>query len=190
MENIRVLEELFDQKKVRILKFLIKEPEREYYLREISKIVKVPVASTFRIIRKLTEMNLVDIITIKRMKLYRINQKSANYRFIKEMLKEEKRIVELFIESIRGVKEIKKVILYGKEGREGANKANLLLIGDNIPADTINMSAAEINEKYNFRISTLRLTEEQYEQMLTMGLYPEEKRVIFMRKPEEEKPAG
>ena len=86
--------------------------------------------------------------------------------------------MQLFADTAKRIPNIEKIILYGKEE---PNRANILLIGENISSDEINPIIAEINERYGYKISTLRLTQEQYEQMLSMGLYPNEKKVLFAR---------
>lgn len=72
-----VFEELVDIKLLKIIKLLLKYKEQQFHLHKISQETKVPVATVFRIIRKLVKLNLVEQITIGKIKIYKIahNQK-------------------------------------------------------------------------------------------------------------------
>ena len=65
IDNIKLLEELFDKKVLKVLKLFLADKGNEFYLREIAKLSKVPVASTYRIITKLIALNIIDEKKIK-----------------------------------------------------------------------------------------------------------------------------
>lgn len=175
MEPTQLLEELFDKKLISILRFFISTPEEEFYLREISSKTKVPVATTFRIINQLVKLQIIKLHQIKKTKLYSW-AKNKNTKFIESILLEEKKtILEAFIEKIMH-QEISMIILHGKETKD---KSNLLIIGNNLDLNRINTAASEIREKENYNIITLTLAPEQYNQMSSMGLFPEKKTILY-----------
>ena len=146
-------------------------------LREISKKSGVPVASTFRIINRLLSMNLIRLVRINKFKLYKLaNTKETD--FLKNILKKDKNILGFFVDRIKDVEGISQVILHGREAKD---KANILLIGENINPSLVKALTYEIKQQYNFNISSLSLTHEQYRQMLSMGLYSGEKKNLFTR---------
>ena len=100
MEEINVLEALFDPKILKIIRLFLNEKENQFYLREISNKVNVPVATTFRIVKKLLKLGLIEEIKIKKFKLYRVKE-SSNIKFLESFIREEKRILDLFIDKIR-----------------------------------------------------------------------------------------
>ena len=177
MSNLKILEELFDKKKLIILKFFLQNKDKKFYLRELSKETSIPIATTYRIIKKLIELNIITQIKIKKFKLYRLSQ-GKDIEFLESFLKEGKRVIEEFIEKTKLIPNIQSIIMHG-EGTE--TKANMLLIGENIDSNEIKKICADINEKYNFIITTLTLTKEQFEQMSSMGLYSGKKRILFSR---------
>ena len=67
-------------------------------------------------------------------------------------------------------------------GKLTKKKANLLLIGENILKNDVNNMMLDINTEYEFKLSALALTPDQYEQMTSMGLYSGEKETIFQSK--------
>ena len=177
MDNLKILESLFDSKKLRILKLFYKEKERKFYLREIAKISEVPIATTYRIINKLVSLKLINQIMISRFKLYKLAE-NENTLFLESFLKEGKRIVQYFIDEVKKIPEVDAVILHGKEEED---KANLLLIGEGIDPNNIKMICGLIKEQYNFTISALPLTKEQFAQMSSMGLYSGKKKIVYKK---------
>ena len=82
----------------------------------------------------------------------------------------------MFVDRIKSLEGIEKIILHGKQTNK---KANVLVLGSNVDATQIKLISSEIKEKYDFTILSLTLTNEQYEQMSAMGLYSGEKQVLF-----------
>lgn len=177
MEEINVLEGLFDTKILKIVRLFLNEKENQFYLREISNKVSVPVATTFRIVKKLLELGLIQEIKIKKFKLYMLKE-GSNTKFLESFIREEKRILDLFIDKIKVLSGINSVILHGKEMKD---RANLLIIGENIDSNAIKQLCGEIKDKYNFTISSLTLTEDQFTQMSSMGLYSGEKKILYKK---------
>jgi len=177
MENLKILESLFDRKKLKILKLLLQEKDKKFYLRELSKQTGVPIATTFRIINQLVSLDLVQIIMISKFKLYTLID-NENTQFLESFLKEGKRIVQYFVDEVTKLAAVEAVILHGKETEE---KANVLLIGEGIDANEVKRICGIIKEQYNFTVSALALTKEQFAQMSTMGLYSGEKKVLYKK---------
>lgn len=177
MSNLKLLEELFDKKKLKIIKFFLQNKEKEFYLRELSKETTTPIATTYRIVRKLVNLELLREIKIKKFKLYKINE-SKDIEFLESFLKEGKRIIEMFVEKAKAIANVESIIMHGEETE---TKANIFLIGEGIDSNEIKKICAEIKEKYNFIISPLTLAKEQFEQMSRMGLYSGKKRILFRR---------
>ncbi len=175
MEEVNVLEGLFDKKILKIVRLFLNEKENQFYLREISTKVNVPVATTFRIIKKLLKLSIIEEIKIKKFKLYKIKQ-GSNTKFLETFIREEKQILDIFTEKAKNIKGINSVILHGKEAKD---RANILIIGESIDSNEIKQLCADIKSKYNFTISPLNLTEDQFKQMSSMGLYSGQKKVLY-----------
>ena len=73
MSAKNIIEEFFDKKVLSILKLFLFDETDKFYLREVSKKAKVSVASTFRIIKKLKDLGIVEETIIKKTKLYSLN---------------------------------------------------------------------------------------------------------------------
>lgn len=83
-----ILEELFDSKKLAVIKIFMKEKSHEFYLREISQKSKVPVATTFRIVNRLVSLRLVDMLAISKFKAYRWAS-NKNTKYLQEIIEKE-----------------------------------------------------------------------------------------------------
>jgi len=70
------------------------------------------------------------------------------------------------------------VLLHGKQGNQ---RANVLIIGSDVDNAKIKEICGNIKEKYKFIISPLVLTAEQFKQMSSMGLYSGKEKVLFKR---------
>lgn len=173
-----ILSEIFNKKVLAILKVLINDSSGEgLYLREISKAADVPAATTYRILKKLNDAGIVTKTRVKQIKLYKIRQSEGSALLFK-LLRKEARALDRFIELAKQLPAVETIILHGKEEK---NRANVLLIGEDIDASHIKKICAMIKEEYDFVIAPLSLTAEQFEQMLKMGLYSSEKKVLFSR---------
>lgn len=177
MESVEILQNLFDSKKIEILRYFIANEEKQYYLREIAKLTKTSPASTYRILNKLVKLDILRMDQIKNLKLYSLNNNKVT-EYLKSFLKIEKRIVEGFVDSIKSKSGLQQIIMVGEEKND---RANLILIAESLDQSEIKLLCADIKEKYSFTISTFTLTYEQYEQMHAMGLYPGKKQVLYKK---------
>lgn len=177
MESAKLLESLFDRKVLVILKLFFNRKDQELTLKEVSKYSKVPLASTYRILNKLVALEIINRFRTKHLKTYKLfdNEKT---RFLNSILEQKKTIIDEFLESIIGDNNISFIILHGREEKD---KANILIIGEGIDNHIIRQNIVSIKEKYNFTITYMLLTLEQYNQMVAMNLYSGKKEMLFQR---------
>ncbi|MFC2135664.1 hypothetical protein ACFLTH_13700 [Bacteroidota bacterium] len=175
MEKKELLEKLFDEKKLQIMQFFFSNPEEDFYIREVSKKTKIPVATTFRIIYSLKELEIIKEFKIKKFKVYRLN-KTKDTEFLDEILAYKKSALIDFVEKASSISEVKQIILHGEESK---TKASVLLIGEQIPSDKVKTYVAEIKETYDFTIIALPIESENFTQMSNMGLFPGRRTVLF-----------
>lgn len=177
MEPGKILEELFDKKTLAVLRLFSTNAEKQYYLREIAKATRVPIATVFRIVRKLVAMGIIDEIRIKKFKIYQYG-KGKESKFVEQLIEVRKGAVEEFVELLRPVEGIRQVILHGKKLKD---KANVLIIGTGVPTEPLVQAAARIREEMGFTIIYLVLEPLQYEQMAHMGLYSDDRQVLLQK---------
>ena len=67
-----VLDGLMDKKIRNILSVLIKNKDELFHLQKISKLSNVPIASSFRIVKRLVRLGFVAVIRINKFKVYRL----------------------------------------------------------------------------------------------------------------------
>ena len=105
METVDVLEQLFDNKILSVLQLFVENENNQYYLREIAKLTKVSPATTYRILNKLVDLNVLEIQEIKTLKQY-ILSKNKKTEFLKTVIKKEKRVVDVFVDRIKSLEGI------------------------------------------------------------------------------------
>jgi predicted transcriptional regulator len=172
MSKKEALMELIDHKKAAILRVVLNANE-ELYLKEISGKSQVPLTSTFRILQELVEQDVLKRREWKNSKVYSPSDNSKT-TFLKELFYEDYDGLEEFTAAVKELNGIKKIILQGSQKK---NKANVLLIGDNIESSEVEKICNKIKEN-GFELSFLTLTNQQYEQMAKMGMYSGEKKVL------------
>jgi len=67
-----VLDGLVDKKVKNILNAFIKNKGELFHLQKVSKLSKVPIASSFRLVRKLEEQGFIIAIKIGKFKVYKL----------------------------------------------------------------------------------------------------------------------
>jgi len=169
-----IMERLLSPSVLKILRLFINNEDQSYYLREVARLTKVPPASTYRILNELVDITLIKVEHIKKFKLYSLNTEKSF--FLIDLLQDRKNAVLEFVNTIKEFNGVQMVVLHGKEDK---NRANVLVIGNNLEADAIKRNALYIGEKFNFNLILLTLTPEQYNQMSSMGLYPGKKKILF-----------
>jgi predicted transcriptional regulator len=178
MQAVDVLKDLFDEKILSILNIIINDKTGGMYLGEITRAANVPKATTFRILNKLVDSDLIEEKKIKKLKLYKF-RRSGKSEFLYKMFKKDVQVLKIFIDQIKSIPSLQYIVLHGEETKD---RANLLLIGENIDSGKIKEICAKIKEEHNFIISPLTLTAEQYDSMSKMGLYSGKKNILYERK--------
>lgn len=74
MDSLEALKGIIDHKIYKILRLFLDNKEELFHLNKISSQAKVPLASTFRIVRKLVRLNLITIVQVGKMKLYKVKR--------------------------------------------------------------------------------------------------------------------
>jgi hypothetical protein len=177
MGKLYLLERLFDDKLISVLRLFLDNPDQEFYLREISRESRVPVATTFRILKKLRELEIIRENHIKKFRIYSLIE-DENTDYLKKVFSEKESIIDYFVKRASGIKEISFILLYGKEEKD---KASILIIGEGVHNEKIKKITDEIKEKNDFILNVLTLTKEQFNQMSSIGLYSGEKKILFRR---------
>ncbi len=177
MEPTKLIEGLFDKKRISLVKLFLDNPEREYGVREAAKAARVSLASTHRILHLLKRLAVVEERKIRQLKLYRLDQNKAT-RFLDELLAVKRSAIEEFVEQAKLLAGVEEIIQHGKATKE---KVSLLVIGRDLDAGALSRAVGEIKERLKFTILHLSLSPEQYEQMSSMGLYAGEKQTLYRR---------
>lgn len=169
-----VMEALVAPSTMKILRLFINNEDQQYYLREVSKLTKVPPATTYRVLQLLVGIGILDLQAIKKFKLYSFNYETG--RFLLDLLQDRKSAVAEFVNSVKAFDGVQLVVLHGKEDK---NRANVLVIGTEMDSESIKRNSVYFSDKYKFNIILLTLSPDQYNQMSSMGLYPGKKKILF-----------
>ncbi|MBD3259265.1 helix-turn-helix domain-containing protein [Candidatus Woesearchaeota archaeon] len=171
-----ILSKLIDEKTARILKALVNST-KEFNLRELAKAADVAPATTYRCLKKLNSLKLVDIVKINKFKLYKLAG-TPNARFISTFFIEKKNTIDLFVNEIKQDEKIDSIILHGDAKDD---KANILIIGSRVDTVKIDSVVESLKKETGFEISFVSLDPAQYKKMTSMGLYPGKKTLLYSK---------
>jgi len=175
MNKQQLVRSLFDNKILNVLDIFIENPDNEFFLKEVSEQSRVSLTSCYRIVRKLLKLKLVKEVKVSRFVVYQLNP-SDHTTFLESIIVEEKHHLDDFIDRIKDTSGVSQIILHGVETKD---KANILIIGENLNLATFKPVIADFRLNKRFTISALTLDSAQYEQMSEMGLYSGRKKVLF-----------
>ncbi len=173
MEITELLQSFFDTKMLSIIKLFLKEDGKQYYLREISKLTKVSPASTYRILKKLVDLQVITLTEIKTAKLYSLNT-GKTVELLRSFLEID--VIQSFVEKASAVEGVDELYLYGKKEK---SKATIFILGPNIEKNQIKQIINDFKERHNFSILDNYFTKEQYDQI--QGLFAETKKLLYKK---------
>ena len=67
-----IFRQLIDKKIVRILDLFLKNKSQLFHLNKISEDAKVPLGTTFRLVGKLVSLEILDVVVVGKLKIYKI----------------------------------------------------------------------------------------------------------------------
>ena len=154
--NMEILKDLFDERIIEILNLFVENPEKQFSLTGISNATKINITSTFRILNKLVDKEILKVIFIGKIRIYQLEKNKKTIELV-QMLKRKENPLQEFAQQISSHPRVKKIILESREN----NSAKILIIGDFLPTEKINRLCEEIKNKYNFKISYVEISENQ-----------------------------
>jgi DNA-binding MarR family transcriptional regulator len=177
MTELELLQELFDEKIVKILSIFAKDPDRKFYLTEVTKITNVNVSTTFRILNSLVKKEFVRSVIIGRTRFYHLNNNDKTQKIISLLKFEKKETNDLidFVERMKTISRIKKIILQSKE----KNSAKVILIGDYIPMDRVLRCAQDVKAKNGYDIQYVELTQRQFDGLYNINEFKKNGKVLY-----------
>ena len=85
-----IFRQLINGKVLKILDLLLQNKDKLYHLNKISDETKVPLGSTFRLVNQLVSLELLDVIVVGKMKIYRIADNEKVREIENAFIKNEK----------------------------------------------------------------------------------------------------
>jgi predicted transcriptional regulator len=176
MTLLGVLEKLADKRTLAILKFFAKKPDGEFTMAEIQKKARLPAATTFRQLKTLTKAGFLIETKVKHIHLYKLAP-SDHAQTVVSLLYEHPEPLRLFLEKVEAMAMVEEIAMNAKT----ENSASIIVIGDDVPRTDINEDVALILDRYSYKITYIVLPPEQYQQMLSMGLYPTKPQILYRK---------
>lgn len=178
MVGAETLKQLFDEKKISVIQFFTRHPTTTHTLSEVVDETKLPLSTTHRILKDLTQKNILSTQEQKHLTTYYLSE-NEHAKYLSQLLYEQPSVLEEFVNKIRSDPGIQQVLLHGKPTD---TRANIVVIGTNINKDAVNEEVANILEEHRYTISHLILEPEQFGMLESMGQFSGEKTVLYQQK--------
>ncbi|MBD3252415.1 hypothetical protein GF386_01660, partial [Candidatus Pacearchaeota archaeon] len=107
---MEILKDLFDEKILETINLFLDNPEKRFSLTDVSGLTKVNIATTFRILNKLTNKNFIKTILIGKIRVYQL-EKNEKTLALTRFLKKDENPLHDFIAKTTTHPRIKKIIL-------------------------------------------------------------------------------
>ena len=161
---------LFDNKILNVLSDI--QGKNYVAIRETSRNTELPVASVYRVFKRLNEIGILKKEKIAGKTVYSVDKNNKLYKELESIIPTETPI-EHFVNSIEKEK-INQILLLDS----GDKTASLWIVGN--PTKTkINNTTQKIREKIGFSINAQIFTKEQVENLERLNIRPPIKKILF-----------
>ncbi len=164
-ESAQILANIFDEKTVAVLQALLAKKD-EFFLRDLSRESKVSLATTYRIVIKLTKMGLVSRQEKEKTTEYKIIKDTPVYSKIYSLILGEKPDAIAILKKFMA-EQLPQSKMFTLKG----NKKKVFIIGEKPASEIFTPVLAEVLKETGEKLTILTLGEEQFTQMQDMGLF-------------------
>lgn len=165
-----MLNKLFDDKTVKVLSQL--RDKKMIQVRETSRLTSIPPATVFRIFKKLLSIGLLEKESKGSFNFYKVNSNHQAY-FLLEKLMPKAKPLDTFVQRLPK-DSVDMIALLD----EAENRASILVIGD-VKQVSAHEIAEQIKTEFNFSIKVLVLSKSQYENLDSLNMKPNAKKILF-----------
>jgi predicted nucleotidyltransferase len=154
--------------KIRILRFLLRYPTREFTEREISRLIKMSPNTVNLAFKEYRKTNVFHYKRIGKTHIYKCNKDSVLFSMFSELFKKELRIRKTLFEVLKkNFESIGSCVIYGsyaKGDEEFDSDLDILIVTDNKPKaeEKIDNVSEEILRRFSIVISPVILTSREF----------------------------
>jgi predicted nucleotidyltransferase len=128
-----MLEKLFTSKtRIKLLELLLFNPQKEFHIRQISRMIGISAPYIAKELKNLKEINLIIEFRKGNLKLFKINKKAPIFEEIKRIFLKTESFGEILIKNLKNL-DVKYALIYGSfaSGKESEKSdIDLLIIGE------------------------------------------------------------
>lgn len=169
-----VLEKIFGKKsKIKILRFLMGDAQREYCLDDITKSIEMSCGTVYPSLKELLETRIITQRKIGRSILYKMNKTHTLFNSIRELIEAENNSlldVSREFTSKLTKNNISAVVLFGSIARGDFDEKSdidiLIVENDNRAREQVRKLVEEILEMYDVHIVPVFLTKKEIEERI------------------------
>jgi len=165
------LEKIFDSKILEVLRAIYTVDK--FQIRQLSDKFNVPLATTYRIVTKLIEADIVAEKREENFVTYFVNHNSEVLKFLGPVLTQDP--LTKFVNEVKKIEQVIQII----EVSNSSTSGNVVIIGKGVDQSQINSIADIIEKETGFKILSGVFTTTQYQQMVSLGLQTGTRKILY-----------
>jgi len=169
---IEELSKVFDKRTISVISEL--HGKKLVGIRETARKTSLPVATVYRVFKKLESAGMLKKEIIVTAHVYSVNHENKLY-FVIDKLLQKRHPLEVFTDAVSNEKADQILLL-----DEGDNIASVMVIGEIKPSKA-NEIVDAIKKEHNYSIKVLSLTQAQLDNMESLNMKPVPKKILFKR---------
>ncbi len=147
-----------------ILKQLLSHPEERYYIRQLSKALKISVGTLHRELVKLESSGFLSSDYVGNLRFFSINKTNPLFKELKQLIFKTEGVEGRLKESLKDVSGFKAVFIYGSfaEGKERPDSDIDLFILGRVDEDKLVRKISDLESEFMREINYTLYTEEEF----------------------------
>lgn len=159
----------FTKYQTKILEIYFNNPEKEYYVRELARLIKKEPGVFQRDLNKLEEFGILESYILGKSRFFRLNKKHQLYMELQALFKKAVGIEPRLKELINKMPSVKKAFIYGsvaKGSEMSSSDIDLFIVGSDKDEDLLLKEIDNLENTFQREINYTLASEEEYNKKL------------------------
>lgn len=149
----------------KILAILVTNPEKRFYLRQLSELTSISLRPVQLALKRLVEEDILYVQKQANIKFYLLNKKNPIYPEIKSIILKTEAVGEVLKEELKNIENIKCAFIYGSVAKNKERKSSdidLCIVGE-VNMNQLSDATAALEEKIGREVNVVTFSEEEWE---------------------------
>lgn len=158
--------------RVAVLSKLMINSERSFYIRELSKELRIPYSMLYKEVKNLESLGILNVEKKGKVTLLSVNRKLPYFAELKGMIIKTAGITDLIRNSLRDFKDLRYAMMYGSfaTGEASSSDIDLLMVGD-VEEERLLRVTAKIEDQAGKEINYILWSDHEFRKRIKIRHY-------------------